>query len=406
MAEENKTIQPFTNIPQVPEGEAGAKETYLNNVKEFQVGFGAKVLRTDRRGLWLGGKDPNNAPFFVDMEGNLTATSATLSGFLAVGDAAGDINGNPTEVDGGKLQDGTIVAAKIAAGTITANEIAANTITANEIAANTITGSRIASIDTSDLSSAFVPDDGVLIYSGGILGRKSGSNTFSLDATTGDAAFSGDISASTITGSTLTTANSGRRVVLTTTLAQFYDENGTEIVNTYAGSSSYIIEGQQTNSAILLECGSSSEVVFSVGNTRIAAVTGNGNGGIKPWSSDTYDLGNISLKWNDIWNTGTHVYKGIDQPVVYWGYVNSGASNGVNNHSFSISSGGTGRYTITHNLGTSSYVLVATAFAAAGGGAISAKVSSKGTNSVEVTTFNDAGSAVDNDFMFMLTLGT
>jgi len=50
-----------------------------------------------------------------------------------------------TEVTGGLIRTGTIVAGHIAAGTITATQIASGTITATQIAANTITAAKIAS---------------------------------------------------------------------------------------------------------------------------------------------------------------------------------------------------------------------------------------------------------------------
>lgn len=51
---------------------------YLNNVMALQIGQGSKVLRSDESGLWLGGSRFADAPFSVDMEGNLHAESATF----------------------------------------------------------------------------------------------------------------------------------------------------------------------------------------------------------------------------------------------------------------------------------------------------------------------------------------
>lgn len=51
---------------------------YLNNVMALQIGQGSKVLRSDESGLWLGGSRFADAPFSVDMEGNMRAESATF----------------------------------------------------------------------------------------------------------------------------------------------------------------------------------------------------------------------------------------------------------------------------------------------------------------------------------------
>lgn len=50
----------------------------------FQLGAGADVLRIDKSGIWLGAEKYTDAPFKVDMDGNLTASSATLSGYSKV----------------------------------------------------------------------------------------------------------------------------------------------------------------------------------------------------------------------------------------------------------------------------------------------------------------------------------
>lgn len=77
---------------------------YLDNILALQVGNGSKVLRSDESGLWLGASKFVDAPFSIDMEGNLIATQATISGAITAAtiDIGGadatsfhvDINGN------------------------------------------------------------------------------------------------------------------------------------------------------------------------------------------------------------------------------------------------------------------------------------------------------------------------
>jgi len=50
----------------------------LANLSTFQVGFGNIALYADRRGIWLGNSNFNNAPFSVDMNGNLVANSGKI----------------------------------------------------------------------------------------------------------------------------------------------------------------------------------------------------------------------------------------------------------------------------------------------------------------------------------------
>lgn len=206
------------------------------------------------------------------------------------------------------------------------------------------------------------------------------------------------ITGSTITGTTLSTATSGQRVVLTSTLAQFYNSSGTEIVETYASSNSYLIKGIQSASSIALDCGSSGAIVFLVNGTSKVSIDG---GGVWPTTSDVSDLGNISKKWRDVWNTGTHIYRGIDMPVVYFGYV-SGTSITEDNTSFTASNPSTGKYTITHNLGTTNYIVTATTLRGSGAGAYVCKIESRNTNDFKVTVFDDVGTVQNGDFMFIV----
>ena len=48
---------------------------FLDRLAGFSVGQGSKVMRADQSGIWLGASKFADAPFSVDMEGNLIATS-------------------------------------------------------------------------------------------------------------------------------------------------------------------------------------------------------------------------------------------------------------------------------------------------------------------------------------------
>lgn len=52
----------------------------LTNTAALQIGSGSRVFRGDQSGIWLGAAKFIDAPFSVDMDGNLVATSADFSG--------------------------------------------------------------------------------------------------------------------------------------------------------------------------------------------------------------------------------------------------------------------------------------------------------------------------------------
>lgn len=71
----------------------------MAQTKLIQVGSGTDQFKVDITGLFLGAEQFANAPFRVDMKGNLTATSATLTGsIIATTGAIGGWNINSTSI--------------------------------------------------------------------------------------------------------------------------------------------------------------------------------------------------------------------------------------------------------------------------------------------------------------------
>lgn len=222
-----------------------------------------------------------------------------------------------------------------------------------------------------------------------------------------------------ITGGTIRTASSGARVELigSSSTIVIYDSGGTDRVTSfndgfrfknssgttmgdiYAGTSSILIDISSSTGSIFLDAGSSGTVSLGRGGT--SHVVWNGTE-LAPTSSGVYSLGNISFKWDDIWNTGIHIYQGFDQPVVHFGYVDSTTPSitQTNSGSWSVSNPSTGVFTITHNMGTTNYVVLATALRASRTGAYIAKISDRSSNSFTVIIFDDTGTVQDGDFMF------
>ena len=133
-----------------------------------------------------------------------------------------------------------------------------------------------------------------------------------------------------------------------------------------------------------------------------------------------YDLGSSSKKWSTVYAatisglstltatgtiTGNALNNGANLPRIYTGYVVDSASPTITASSgatFTAARPGTGRYTITHNFGSSVYTVQVTALRATGSGAYSAKINDRSTNTFEITVFDDTGAASNSDVMYAL----
>lgn len=402
--------QDIKDLP-LPDGtESRFGSDFLNATKQFQVGIGSQVLRADQSGLWLGAATFADAPFSVDMQGNVIATSITITGYIPTGGAADDIN------DGNGLDD-------IDDGSTYKRAVANQLTGADRAYAGLNTDSAIIKgFLSSQLSSLSLPSTGVRVDQNGIYGRKAGATTFWIDASTGDATFAGTllaasgtfgtvtagtlsgqaISGSTITGSTLSTATSGQRVVLTSTLAQFYNSSGTEIVDIYADSSSYLIKGIQSGSNIYLDAGSTGTVSF-LSNGTLKIIYSQASTAIYPVTTNELDMGVISHNWRDFWLGRNFEYRGIQQGVAYFGYVSGTSISTDNTLGFTVTNPSTGKYTVSHSFGNTNYIVVATTLKGSGAGDHVCKIESRNNDDFKVTTFTANDGAVSaSDFMFIL----
>jgi hypothetical protein len=118
----------FTNITPIPiEDNQNIKD--LLSASSMRVGAGALAFKVDSSGMWLGAIKFEDAPFSVDMEGNVVASSITLSGYVAVGGSAADVNAGATTISGSKLTTGTVTADYVVVGiSITAPTITGGTV--------------------------------------------------------------------------------------------------------------------------------------------------------------------------------------------------------------------------------------------------------------------------------------
>lgn len=172
------------------------------------IGTAKYVIRLNSAGLGFS-KNGVNGPFDIAMTAEkglfakfiygLKVTTAMLeAGAVTTSKLASQA------VTANKIAARTITANKIRSGTITANEIKSATITAREIAGSTITAAEIASnaIEARHIKANAITAD--KITTGKLQGR--GSSYFDLDSgkiNAVNASFSGSISASSITGSSM-----------------------------------------------------------------------------------------------------------------------------------------------------------------------------------------------------------
>lgn len=202
-----KQPQPYMDIPYLPlenqsqDSRNGAQ--FFSNVKSLQVGFGSKVFRVDRSGMWAGAETFTAAPWRVDWNGNMTATSITISGYIPTGGALADIgSGNITET---YIGNNAISSGKIAANAVIAGKVAANAITATEINVT-----NLASINAN------------------------------IGAITAGSLTAVSITGSTITGGTLQTATTGKRIVISGSTNDISIYNSTSYVGGIYGSVSAV----------------------------------------------------------------------------------------------------------------------------------------------------------------------
>jgi hypothetical protein len=69
----------FVDVENIPFESISADGMLSSNLSAIAVGNGSKVFRGDQSGIWLGAEQFTDAPFSVDMEGNVVAKSADFS---------------------------------------------------------------------------------------------------------------------------------------------------------------------------------------------------------------------------------------------------------------------------------------------------------------------------------------
>jgi hypothetical protein len=160
-------------------------------------------------------------------------------------------------------------------------------------------------VDSTKMSSGSAPSTGIFIDSTGIYGRYGGDTVFSILTASASAYFKGTIEASTITGGTLQTSASGKRVVIAgaDNEVTFYDSSG-EVGSIY-GVSGFGYNGMSlfstgatpsnihlTNARIYIADGLQEMLFVHNGSYSIFASTDNAD----------IELGGTSNRWKEFWS--------------------------------------------------------------------------------------------------------
>lgn len=167
----------------------------------------------------------------------ITGTQIAATTITASNIAASTITGAKIAaftITAGLIQANTITAAQIQAGTITATEIATDTITATQIAANAITTSELASgsVTAAKIVAGTITSTEIAsstITGSNIAGSTITASKISISQLSALAADLGTITAGTVTGATVQTASSGKRVVISSGGITAYDGTGSTI---------------------------------------------------------------------------------------------------------------------------------------------------------------------------------
>lgn len=69
---DNNPVNPLESesIKQIPKNE---------RFQTIEVGRGNKTMKTDERGSWWGSEDPETAPVYIDMDGNISIRATSLT---------------------------------------------------------------------------------------------------------------------------------------------------------------------------------------------------------------------------------------------------------------------------------------------------------------------------------------
>ncbi len=319
------------------------------------------------------------------MAGNMTASSATISGDIESSNytevapytgykleySTGNLYANQIIIRGGILDGTTTIGGRLCSTVAGAIDVNGHFIderldTDSKTILSDFTFGASGALQIGTYRSGVSGD--IKISPNGILGRnKDGYTTFSINGTTGDATFGGTlvaasgtfgtvtagtlsgvgISSSTITGGIVQTATSGNRIVMNGLTNKIEFKNGNTLyaqMSPYAGGSASGFEiathGDYTGPASLILYEGASSLTASLtatninlnGTTYLNGTTVN-SGNIAPATTNTYSLGTSSYRFSDV-HTNAITLNGVQRtswPTAFSGNLSDLSINTAKN---------------------------------------------------------------------------
>ncbi len=260
----------FAGALSAPTGNIGGFTINSDNIIDTANSFGlaSTISGGNDVRFWAGATFANRAtaPFRVYENGDVVASSLTLTGYIATGGAAADVNTYGTTISGGKITTGTITADRMSVSQLSAIAADIGTITAGSITGITITGGTIRTA-----------------ASGKRVEMLGSANTFTSYDSAGT-----------------------KRMDLDSEVLAFYNSSGTAIGSVYAdaATSNLLISTNPTNSSIYISGKGTGVVSLGIGTTNYLYLSGTNANIVSAKnfvSVGTVSIGESSNPWSDIY---------------------------------------------------------------------------------------------------------
>jgi len=325
------------------ESRISTRQTFIDPLLKggrLLLGSGSSTMQfKEGVGLWLGNSDFSSAPFKVDMDGNLVANSATITGTITA-DSGSDVDWSyisSVEIENADILDATIEAAKIASldaddintGTLSASYIEVGSITITDLnnAGDMSTKNKVSDTDCDTT----IIEDGKII-TGLLTADRIQTGTLDASQVNVDNLTASDIEAGTLTGSTFQTKSDYERIEIDSSnhWLRFYDSSGNEEgrITSDASDDYFIIGTGMSSNAIIFTL--DLDEGFTGYPMKIDS-SGTHTSHIYPQATGTYNLGGSGKYWNTLYVDTIEVasdINGVDNINGHWvGNIDLGDSN-------------------------------------------------------------------------------
>lgn len=269
-------VPPIGVASSYSEGAIGAPLVQGTVVTSLKIGDATDpnfAVYIDSQGIYAGNAVASLAPVWIQLSGDIIANSLVITGYIPIGGAAADVNGNVTKIDGTQIVTGSITAASGVISSIDASVIDTGTLDASVVNVDNLTASNIntGTLDGVAVNVLNLNGNSSSTFAGNVLngGTINITNLVANNITTGT------LTGITIVGNTIETAPTGQRVTLTNSgSASFssYDSTSTLIGIIFSAANTFIYS---SSGDIAIESTSSTGTVFISSGSGGISLTGN-----------------------------------------------------------------------------------------------------------------------------------